>query len=304
VKRVPFSLVRWRVHPRAVKGAGGVGVLPLAFLLAATSCGPRPAAIAEAGSGAAGVDTRVDRERVALFGVSLNTWGKDCGSSSLSAKRLVVRHRTGGGGLLFYHDVKELLVEDAEITVPTDRGGGTKLSRVLEGMECLFASTPSGDPSLPIAVGNGGSGRIVFEGLSIRMVEREGAELLLSAQQGRLSFGPVTLVLDGRIEMRTPLGEELRSPRAAFSGDFEGIHLPTGYEVGGARFGKGALVVGAEGRLAPATGIAEIRLDDRLERTERQILGHLVKRAPRELRPLILALLASLAPADSDQPRP
>jgi hypothetical protein len=217
----------------------------------------------------------------------------------------VVRHRTGGGGLLFYHDVKELVAEEAEITVRTHAGGATRFSRVLEGVSSLFASTASGDPSLPIAVGSGGAhGRVLFEGLAIRMIERGGGELLLSAKRGRLSFAPDTLVLDGRIEMRTPVGEELRSSRAAFSAGFEGIHLPAGYAIGGTPFAKGALVVGAEGRLAPAADVAAVRLDDRLERTERQLLAHLVERAPRELRPLIFALLASLAPPGSDRPQP
>lgn len=288
---------------RVVRQVAVLGLLPFALLLCVASCTPHPAATADAGPGAPGGDPRVDRERVVLRGATLDALGEDGGSSSLSARRLVVRHRTGGGGLLFYHDVTELAAEDAEITVRGDAGDGAALARVLEGVKRLFRSAPAGDPPPSLASGSGGAyGRVVFESLAIRVLGSAGDQLRLSATRGRLSFDPELLLLDGRIEMTTSLGEELRSPRAAFSRDFDGIHLPAGYEIGGRSFAKGALVVGSEGRLAPAAEVAEVRLDDRLERAETRILGRLVDRASRELRPLILALLASRVPGDSHQP--
>jgi hypothetical protein len=166
-----------------------------------------------------------------------------------------------------------------------------------------FESSQSSDSSLLVTSGkNEISGRVLFEDLAIRVVESEGRELLLSAKRARLSFDPDTLVLDGSIVMTTPLGEELRSARAAFSGDFEGIHLPAGYEIGGRRFAQGALVVDAGGALTPAALVPELQYDDYVNRTERAVLTHFAKRAPAELQPLIFAILAHLGPGGFSGP--
>jgi hypothetical protein len=289
-----------------VKGAVAVGLVSLAFLFAPTSCAPGPAPTPGAGSSAPGSAEPVERERFVLEGVSLRAFGADGESSSLSAKRLVVRQRTGGGGLLVYHDVMELLAEDAAITLSTDGGVETPLSHILEGVKRLFESESSGNPSMPTASGSEGlAGRVLFDDLAIRWGTESGRrDLLLSAKHGRLSFDPDTLILDGRIVMMTPLGEELQSPRAAFTGDFEGIHLPAGYELGGQRFAKGALVVGAGGRLSPATQVPALSYDDYLDRKERMVLTHFAKWAPPELRPLVLAFLAHLGQGGFREPQP
>jgi hypothetical protein len=204
---------------------------------------------------------------------------------------------------LVYYDVTELTVDDAVITLSMDGGSGTLLSRVLGGVKRPFESELSSDPSTLVASRrNGITGRVLFEDLAIRIVESGRAELLLSAKRARLSFDPDMLVLDGPIVMTTPGGEELRSARAAFSGDFEGIHLPAGYEIGGRRFAKGALVVDAEGALRLAAQVPELRYDDHISRTERTVLKYFSKRAPPELQPLIFAILAHLGPGGFREP--
>jgi hypothetical protein len=174
---------------------------------------------------------------------------------------------------------------------------------VLGGVKRPFESELSSDSTLLVASGRDGiAGRVLFEDLAIQVVESGQGELLLSAKRARLSFDPDTLVLDGPIVMTTRLGEELRSARAAFSGDFEGIHLPAGYEIGGQRFTKGALVVDAEGALTPATQVPELQYDDHISRTERAVLKYFSKRAPSELQPLIFAILAHLGPGGFREP--
>ena len=262
--------------------AATLGFVSLALLVALTSCAPEPTATADVGSAAPGGADPATRERVVLGGISLNALGADGESSSLSATRLAVRRRTGGGGVLVYHDVMELVAEGAVITLSTDGGNGTLLSRVLESVRRPFEWNQSSDSPLLIAPGSDEiAGRVLFEDLAIRVVESGGGELLLSAKRARLSFDPDTLVLEGFVSITTPLGEELRSVRAAFSGDFEGIHLPAGYEIGGRRFAQGALVVDAGGALATAAQVPELRYDDYLNRTERAVLTHFAKRARR-----------------------
>jgi hypothetical protein len=274
-----------------------------ALLVALTSCAPEPAAVADVGPAPSGHADPATRELLVLGSVSLNAPGADGESSSLSAARLAVRRRIGGGGVLVYYNVTELVVADAVITLSTGGENGTLLSRVLESVKRPFESSQSSDSSLLVASGkNEISGRVLFEDLAIRVVESEGRELLLSAKRARLSFDPDTLVLDGTIVMTTPLGEELRSARAVFSGDFEGIHLPAGCEIGGRRFAQGALVVDAGGALTPAALVPELQYDDYVNRTERAVLTHFAKRAPAELQPLIFAILAHLGPGGFSGP--
>ena len=127
---------------------------------------------------------------------------------------------------------------------------------------------------------------------------------MLSAKRGRLGFDSDTLVLDGEFVMTTSLGEELRSNRAVFSGNFEGVHLPLGYELDGERFANGALVVDAGGDLAPATNVPELRADDYLDRTERLVFAHLAKHVPPALRPLMLAVLAQRSSPGAQETQP
>jgi hypothetical protein len=277
--------------------AAALGFMSLALVGALTGCAPESAVVEDGHSGVTGRIDPATHEQFVFGGISLNTLEEDGDSSSLSATRLAIRHRTGAGGVLVYHDVMELVAEGAVITLSTDGADGTLLSRVLGSVKRPFEWDPSGDSSLLIASGNDEiAGRVFFEDLAIRVVKSEGGELLLSATRARLSFDLDTLVLDGSIVMTTPLGEELRSSHAAFSGDFEGIHLPAGYEIGGRRFAQGGLVIDAEGALMPAVRIPELRYDDFVNQTERAVLTHFAKRAPAELQPLIYAILAHLGP--------
>ena len=294
-----------RLPARGVKNALAPGLVLLALLVALTGCSPSPVPVTEAGSPAQGRAGPVGPHRLVFHGFSLNTRLGEGRGSSLSAKRLVVRRRTGGGGLLVYHDVRELVAEDAAITVSTSASGEVPLSRVLEGVKHLFASDHSGEPLLRVTSGNQRiGGRVVFEGLTIQVVRSEQTELRLAAKRGRFSFDSDTLLLDGQVVMTTALGEEVRSPRAAFSGDFQGVHLPLGYELGGERYASGALVVGDGGWLVPAADVPKLRAHDHLDRPERLVFEHLAKHVPAELQPLMLAILGQLTPPSAPEPQP
>jgi hypothetical protein len=207
--------------------------------------------------------------------------------------------------MIVYHDVLEMLAEGAVIDLSSAISGDLQLSHLLVAMSQLFSDDFSeAAPGLFEKDEFQSGSRVFFNNFSIRMTTDGGEELRVSAKRGRLSFGPDMLVLEGRILMLTPSGEVLRSPSAAITDDFDGIHLPYGYELGGERFARGGLVLASEGELARARELPRLEIGDMRDRTERKVLQHLAKNAPAGLRHLVSAFVAHLGPGSIEAPLP
>lgn len=286
---------------QAVKRVAAPSLILLAPLVVLAGCDPGT----DADSAASGRDASMKHVRLVFRGaVSSASWGGGSSTCSMSATRVLERPRTGAGGLIVYRDIMELAVEKAAVTHSTTSVVGTLPRRILDALGHVLPWKRPDGGSLGLGNGGGrGRPRVVFDGLDIQSVEPGQRTFQLSAERGKLSFDPDTLVLAGSVAIATPAGEELRSPRALLSRDFEGIHLPAGYQLDGKRFAAGALVIGADGRLAVATHVPEIRSADLLERTEGVILSQFADKAPGELRALLLALLAHAGSGALMEPR-
>lgn len=272
--------------------AAAVGLAWLAALALPLACTPRPDDPASSGASASKPGAAEPVYGLALDGVSVLEHD-DSGSSSLTARHVVYRNRSGAAGFLTYHDLAELLAVDVDLSIQLSSSGG--FSSIFERVKRLLAPESTVEPfereasrAGPIVT------RLLFENLSIRQ-QSPGKELSLEADRATLNFDSETLVLDGRVVMRTSGGEEVRSRRAVLSGEQDGMYLPLGHTRGGRHLATSSfLVLDSQGRLSATPGTRHIAYEDLIEKRERLVLDHFAKRAPQALKPLLMAILAQL----------
>lgn len=234
-----------------------------------------------------------DRHDFELRGISVVEGGDAGGSPSLRAESIVGRRRTGGGGLLFYRDVEEFVAVDVDIRLRALRRGETLLGSVYDGVRRSFSL---GSGPFSADVGRSGAAasltRVLFEKLSVRVQSAGQKDLSIASNRARMNFDLDTLVLDGRVVLRTPRGEETRASRAVFSRRLDGVYLPAGCAIGDTRFDGGTvLALDGSGALSASRSDPDIATEDYLERQERLLLARLAKAAPPALRfqlPLLL----------------
>jgi hypothetical protein len=223
--------------------------------------------------------------------------------SSLNASRLVSRKRTGLAGFVTYHDVLEVLLIEASLSIEID-------SEEDPGFADLVADLKRSLPSSALFTALSGTAdgiprrtaRLLFDGLSLRATSAGERTLLLSSKQARLNLDPEALVLEGDLRISLAGGVELRGPLAAISPKHEGIYLPLGYALGADYVDQTAfLSLDDAGEWSRAAVVPAIQLDDSIESKEQAVLAHLLERAPGGLRGLLFAILARVG-ADPAEP--
>ena len=253
-------------------------------------------------------ETPIDRpsaDRITLEGVSIHTSGETSGSS-LQATSLVYRNRKGAAGFATYHDLAEVFATDAQLSFELKAPVG--FSSVPKTMDSLLASgigplSPKGesmeergshstladrDLKWPIVT------RWVFERLTINRVSPI-VGISLDATRGQHDVAKGMLLLEGRVILRTSRGEEIHSARAVLSREHDGLYFPLGYQRNGESTTQSAFVVLDEhGNLSATRGAGHLRYEDLIAERERIVLLHYAERAPRALRPLLVAILSGM----------
>jgi hypothetical protein len=214
--------------------------------------------------------------------------------TSLNASRLVSRKRTGLAGFVTYHDVLEIQLIEASLSIDVDSANDSIFAGLVEDLKRSLHSYPlfaelSGDADgAPRR-----TARLLFDGLSVRATAYGERTLLLSSKQARLNLDPEALVLEGDLRISLAGGVELSAPLAAISPEHEGIYLPLGYALGEGYVDQTAfLSLDETGEWSRAEIVPAIQLDDSIDATEQAVLAHLLERAPGGLRGLLFAVLA------------
>ncbi|HXK23224.1 MAG TPA: hypothetical protein VMS55_11170 [Myxococcota bacterium] len=263
-----------------------VGVSALGFFLATRS---------ERATGAATREPEpVNPVETELRHVTVTPHGGDEAQGHLSADRIVVRRRTAARGLLVYHDLKEIYAAGVDLATPVESSEGSLLLHVVASVRELLplkefrAESPAGAAARPFA-----TPRVVFADLAIRLTRSRGEAIYLRAASGRLNSGAETLVLDrAEISMGS---DALQAPRAVLSDRLDGVLLPLGYERGAEQAHAGLfLVLDDSGRFATAPRVPEFDYADAVDKTEKLVLTHLLKRAPTTLQPLLALVVGGL----------
>jgi hypothetical protein len=210
-------------------------------------------------------------------------------STRLRAARAEYRTRRGGAGFITYHDLTELeftgaeLVLDSASPLPFAEYVG-RLYRAVGVVEGQAAAVREDKKTLT---------QVLFKDLSITQTS-QAATLVLSVGRARLALDSGTLIFEGGMTISTNSGPSFEAPHAVLSRDYNAMFARGGRWRGGRRAGRSVyLVVDDAGRLSTTGGMFEPTYADAVERRERMVLEHLLKRAPTALKPLIFALLQS-----------
>jgi hypothetical protein len=234
------------------------------------------------------------RHEFHLTGVSLigAAGQSDEESHRLSAGTIVSRKRTGRGGLLVYHDFKEILASDVEIVIQLSADDKPLLSGVLDGTNSVFSPENLGRPVDEVSSDNGlYLTRAVFQNFSIKLQASGQTAFALTSEIASLDFASNILVLEGQVTIITSQNEEIHSSQAVFSSEFDGVLLPMGYAVGDEHFsGRAFLIDDGRGVLSAAAHVPDIDYADAVQKMEKALLAHVLEIAPPELRPLLFVL--------------
>lgn len=280
------------------------GLLFFALVSIVAALPTLPGVIAASKTAGSGIALKRPDE-FSLEGISVfSSW--DGGEpSSLSAKSILGRKRTGAGGLVVYHDVMEVRALDVSITVQVDSEDEALLSHVFGGVKRFFSRE-----GLPTPLGGAPSGNrsvlpVVFKNLSIRLQQSGQKEVTIAATRARLNSDSDTLVLAGQVVMTTPRDGDVHASQAVFSSEFDGIYLPAGYTIGDRRMGgRRLLVVDASGVTSEASSLPDVDYEDLIERREKLVLAHFLKAVPSELKPLLFLFLGKIGTRVSPEDDP
>jgi hypothetical protein len=215
---------------------------------------------------------------VVLTGLSMVGGAEGGASSSLHADAVRIGKRTSLGGLLVYHDLRDLFVSGAALRLrpaapdpeaappPFDLLGA--LSQQLGPI--LGAARPRG------AAGGGREGlglsRVRFDGLSVVAELGDGRILSIAARRARIDPRFETLALRESVTITDAEGVERRAAEAVWSREFAGIYFPEGYWIRDRRReGEAFFGVSDDGRLARRRPIPRVAYRDEIEEMEARI---------------------------------
>jgi hypothetical protein len=236
--------------------------------------------------------------------------------SSLSVGRLIGRKRTGGAGLFTYHDLRELVLTNAELVLDSP-SASLSIAPVIDYARALSSVVGEMQPADP---GSELVTRLVFEGLTIRLRHPVLRELRFSAEKARLNLDSNMLVLEEGFRVSPPSGQPLAAPVAVLAERHDGLYLPRGYWVDARRESdcrisvvispqRGAvpevsrvcagpalqasafLTLDRAGALSRAATVPAIDYDDPVDRREQIVLSKFADRLPSEWKPLLLMMM-------------
>jgi hypothetical protein len=211
-------------------------------------------------------------------GLSIVGGGEGGGFPSLVADGVRIGKRTSLGGLLVYHDLRDLFVSGAVVrlrpALPDPDGAATSFNLLAELSRHLDPILGAGKRDVAAGRGREGIGlsRVRFEDLSITAELGNRRTLSIVASQARSDPKFESLAFHQSVTITDAEGTELRAVEAVWSRKFAGIYLPGGHWIQDRHSaGEAFFVVSSDGILASRRPIPSIAYRDEIEEMETRI---------------------------------